>query len=92
MGPAPAGRRRLVRLRPSIHSVLPSGNSNGNFGEQGLEHVEKRVPRLQLPDWLVRLAAKRDKARRMLGWSPRSNEDAVVATAESLMRFGLLKH
>jgi len=70
----------------------------------------KRVPRLQMPDWLVRLAAKRDasvrqvlpllgvirnatseKARRVLGWSPRSNEDAVVATAESLLRFGLVK-
>ena len=31
------------------------------------------------------------KARRMLGWSPRSNEDALVATAESLLRLGLLK-
>jgi nucleoside-diphosphate-sugar epimerase len=30
------------------------------------------------------------KAKRMLGWSPRSNEDAVVATAESLVRLGLL--
>jgi hypothetical protein len=70
-----------------------------------------RVPRFQLPDWMVRLAAKRDrglqqllpllgnirnvtaeKAVRVLGWSPRSNEEAVVATAESLVRFGLLKH
>jgi nucleoside-diphosphate-sugar epimerase len=68
------------------------------------------VPRLQLPDWMVRLAAKRDpavrqllpllgkirnatseKARRVLGWSPRSNEEAVVSTAQSLMRFGLLQ-
>lgn len=32
-----------------------------------------------------------EKARRVLGWSPRSNEDAIVATAESLMRLGLLK-
>jgi nucleoside-diphosphate-sugar epimerase len=32
-----------------------------------------------------------DKARRLLGWSPRSPEDALVATAESLMRLGLLK-
>ena len=31
------------------------------------------------------------KARRMLGWSPRSNQDALVATAESLLRLGLLK-
>lgn len=31
------------------------------------------------------------KAKRLLGWSPRSNEDSIVATAESLMRLGLLK-
>jgi nucleoside-diphosphate-sugar epimerase len=70
----------------------------------------KRVPTLQLPDWVVRLAALRDsavgqivpelgkkknatneKAKRTLGWRPRSNEEAVVATAESLVRLGLLK-
>jgi len=28
----------------------------------------------------------------MLGWAPRSNEEAIVATAESLARFGLLKN
>jgi dihydroflavonol-4-reductase len=27
-----------------------------------------------------------EKARRLLGWAPRSNEDAIVATAESLLR------
>jgi nucleoside-diphosphate-sugar epimerase len=32
-----------------------------------------------------------EKARRVLGWMPRSNEDALVATAESLRRLGLLK-
>ena len=32
-----------------------------------------------------------EKARRVLGWMPRSNEDAIVATAESLLRLGLLK-
>jgi nucleoside-diphosphate-sugar epimerase len=32
-----------------------------------------------------------EKARRMLGWAPRSNEDAITATAESLVRLGLLK-
>lgn len=32
------------------------------------------------------------KARRVLNWSPRSNEDAVVATAESLVRLGLLRN
>jgi nucleoside-diphosphate-sugar epimerase len=32
-----------------------------------------------------------EKARRVLGWSPLSNADAIVATAESLMRLGLLR-
>ena len=32
-----------------------------------------------------------EKARRVLGWSPRSNEEAIIATAESLKRLGLLK-
>jgi nucleoside-diphosphate-sugar epimerase len=75
-----------------------------------LGSAAKRVPRRELPNWLVRLAALREpavkqiipelgktknatneKARRVLGWTPRSNEDAVVATAESLVRLGLLK-
>ena len=70
----------------------------------------KRVPTRQLPDWLVRIAALRDpavklilpelgkvknatneKAKRVLGWAPRSNEESVVATAESLVRLRLLK-
>jgi nucleoside-diphosphate-sugar epimerase len=32
-----------------------------------------------------------EKARRVLDWSPRSNEEAIIATAESLVRLGLLK-
>jgi nucleoside-diphosphate-sugar epimerase len=32
-----------------------------------------------------------EKARRVLGWAPRSREEAIVASAESLMRLGLLK-
>ena len=32
------------------------------------------------------------KARRVLGWSPRSNEEAILATAQSLVQLGLLKH
>ena len=32
------------------------------------------------------------KAARMLGWSPRSSEDCIVATAESLVRLKLVKH
>jgi nucleoside-diphosphate-sugar epimerase len=75
-----------------------------------LGEAAKRVPTTELPDWLVRLAALRDpairlilpelgkyknatneKAKRILGWTPRSNEDSILATAESLIRLGLLK-
>jgi nucleoside-diphosphate-sugar epimerase len=48
--------------------------------------VRQIVPELSRPK-----NASHDKARRVLGWTPRSNEDAIVATAESLGRLGLLK-
>jgi nucleoside-diphosphate-sugar epimerase len=69
----------------------------------------KKVPRFQLPDWLMRIAAMRnpavrqilpelgkiknashEKAARVLGWTARSDEESIVATAESLMRLGLV--
>ncbi|MGB8114028.1 MAG: aldehyde reductase [Candidatus Sulfotelmatobacter sp.] len=70
----------------------------------------KRVPTRQLPNFVIRLAALRDravkqivpelgkkknatseKAKSMLGWSPRSREESIIAAAESLLRLGLLK-
>jgi dihydroflavonol-4-reductase len=70
----------------------------------------KRVPTMQLPNWIVRLVAMRDPAakqivpelgkrknatsehaQQLLGWKPRSREDAIVATAESLVALGLVK-
>jgi len=35
--------------------------------------------------------AKGDKAKRMLGWKPISSEECIVATAESMVKLGLLK-
>jgi nucleoside-diphosphate-sugar epimerase len=70
----------------------------------------KRVPTMELPDFMVRLAAMRDpavqqilpelgkrkngsneKARRVLGWQFRSNEECIAATAQSMVELGLLK-
>lgn len=70
----------------------------------------RKVPRRELPNFVIRIAALRDpavkqiipelgkkknasneKARRVLGWVPRSREESIIATAESLLRFGLLK-
>src|SRR5262245_17469639 len=44
-----------------------------------------------LPDLGKRKDATSAKAMRLLGWAPRSAEDAIVATAESMVRLGLLK-
>jgi len=82
----------------------------GRILKRRLGAAAKRVPTMEIPDFVVRLAARRDpavqqilpelgkrkngsnaKARRVLGWQPRSNEECVVATAESLIRLGLLK-
>ena len=43
-----------------------------------------------VPQLNVVRRASNAKARSELGWSPRSNEDAVTATGESLNRLGLL--
>jgi nucleoside-diphosphate-sugar epimerase len=32
-----------------------------------------------------------EKARRLLGWAPRSNEESILATAESLLRLGIVR-
>jgi hypothetical protein len=47
--------------------------------------------KLVLPELGKRKNTTNEKARRLLGRSPCSNEDSIVATAESLVRLGLLK-
>jgi nucleoside-diphosphate-sugar epimerase len=44
-----------------------------------------------LPELGKRKNASNEKARRLLGWAPRSPSDAVLATARSLLELGLLK-
>ena len=44
-----------------------------------------------LPELGKRKNATNEKAKRLLGWAPRSSEESIVATAESLVRLGLLK-
>lgn len=36
--------------------------------------------------------ASNEKAKQVLGWQPRSNEEALLATAESLVKFGAIKN
>lgn len=43
------------------------------------------------PELGKRKNASSEKARRLLGWAPRSREEAVVATGRSLIELGLIK-
>ena len=47
--------------------------------------------KLVLPELGRTKNATNAKARRMLGWEPRSNEESLVASAESLVKLGIVK-
>ena len=47
--------------------------------------------KLVLPELGRKRSTTSAKARRILGWTPRSNEEAILASAESLVRLKLLK-
>lgn len=49
------------------------------------------VLRGMVPNIGIIRRASNEKACRMLGWTPRSNEEGILATAESLLRLGLLE-
>ena len=48
--------------------------------------------KLILPELGKNKNATSEKAQRVLGWTPRSREDSIVATAESLLQLGLLRN
>jgi len=74
----------------------------------GLGAKAARVPKKEMPSWLIRVIAlfnprvrlvvphlgmvkeaSPDKAIRLLGWQPRNNKEAVLATGQSLVDLGL---
>lgn len=103
--PAANGERFLAIADESLWMIEIAKILRRRLGD-----AAAKVPTRELPNWMVKLAAKTnpsmlnvvtllgrnmnatgDKARRLLGWSPRSSEDAIVATAESLLRLGMVK-
>jgi len=94
----------------AVAGEIMSVQQVGRVLREKLGSKAQRVPRFQVPDWMMRLAARRNplaraalpllgkvrrstsaKAQRVLGWKPRGNEEMIVATAESLIRLGLVK-
>lgn len=73
------------------------GPAAGKVSTKVLPNVVVRLGALKdpalrgsLPLLGLNLNATSEKAMRLLGWLPRSPEEAIVATAESLVRLGLL--
>jgi dihydroflavonol-4-reductase len=102
--PAAAGQRFLA-----VAGEAMSFHEMAMVLRERLGPAAAKVPRRQLPDWLIRLlaifnplareavprlgikaSASNAKARRVLGWTPRSNEEAIVASGESLIALGLV--
>ena len=44
------------------------------------------------PELGIKKNASNEKAKRILGWTPRSSEEAIVASGESVAHLGLLKN
>ncbi|CCE11753.1 putative dihydrokaempferol 4-reductase (NAD-dependent epimerase/dehydratase) [Bradyrhizobium sp. STM 3843] len=103
--PAAKGERFLAVAGEPMSMVEIARVLRQHLGQAG-----RRVPRLEMPDWVARALAlvvpqmrgmlpmlgrrrraSGDKARRLLGWTPRPNEEIIVATAESLLKLGLVK-
>jgi len=102
--PAAAGERFLA-----VEGEAMSFHQMAMVLRERLGAAAAKVPKRELPDWLIRLlaifnplareavprlgieaSASNEKARRMLGWKPRSREEAIVASAESLIALGLI--
>lgn len=102
--PAAKGERFLAVAgeamgMPDIAKVLKArmGEAAAKVPTRTLPNFVVRLASLRDPSLRAiapQLGKKRnstnEKARRVLGWSPRSNEEAVLATAESLVRLGLV--
>lgn len=102
--PAAAGERFLA-----VAGEAMSFHQMAMVLRERLGPAAAKVPKRELPDWLIRLlaivnplareavprlgikaSASNEKAHRMLGWTPRSRENAIVASGESVIELGLI--
>lgn len=74
-------------LGPAAHRV-----PKRQFPNWVLRLAALRDPALRpmLPQLGKLRSASNEKAKRVLGWAPRSSQEAILATAESLLRLGLV--
>jgi nucleoside-diphosphate-sugar epimerase len=103
--PAAKGERFLAMAGESM-SIFEVGQVlRANLGEAAKKVPTREAPnwmirmmalfspeaRALAPQLGRRMNTRYDKASRVLGWKPRSNEEAIMATAKSLLDQGLVK-
>ncbi|HTI89458.1 MAG TPA: aldehyde reductase [Puia sp.] len=103
--PKANGQRFLATSGESISLLDIATILRSEFGDKA-EKVPKKeiaswilrivglfIPRVKLivPHLDMVKGASHEKATRMLGWHPKTNREAIIATAESLIRLGLVK-
>jgi len=103
--PVAKGQRFLAVAGPFLSMVEMAEALKARLGEKARRAPTRELPDILLriialfdgevrqlvPELGKHKDATSEKAQRMLGWSPRSVEDSMVATADSLAALGLLK-
>ena len=104
--PAAKGERFLAVNPPCMTIKEISLALRERMGEKAKRAPTRSLPNLMVrftalfdpavayvvPSLGIRKVLSNEKAKKLLGWEPRwSNADALVATGESLIRFGLVK-
>lgn len=103
--PAAKGERFLATSGESLWLADIAAVLKANLGAAGARVSTQTLPNLLIRSMALtnpalkgvapllgaNLNASGDKARRLLGWTPRSREEAILAAAESLLRLGLVK-
>src|SRR6218665_2983855 len=103
--PAAKGERFLATSGPSLTMLDIAKVLKNHFGEAANKVPTKEIPnwvlrivglfnqtiKILIPMFGKYMDASDEKAKRVLGWSPRSNEKGIIDTAESLLRLGIIK-
>lgn len=103
--PAANGQRFLAVAGKAISMLDIANILRNKLGSEAAKVPQREIPnwlmrvtgvfnqqvKVVLPLLGMSKEASHDKATRLLGWQPRSNEVAVVATAESLLRLRLVE-
>jgi dihydroflavonol-4-reductase len=103
--PLAVGERFIASAGPPISLVDVAHLLRRRLGEKAKRVPTRELPnflirlaalkepglKLMIPELGRRKELSNEKACRIFGWQPRSHEEALVATAESLWRLGLLE-